>query len=110
MSKLANRSIDGKRRKRAKKLASLVEARARADRIDDTLAAVREAYPMSREQRATWLHTELETGRALLRLAADHVLLSDIAALTGIPAAECRRLMKAARVSDAPHLTDSARY
>jgi hypothetical protein len=89
---------------------TLVESHKLKVRVDEGLSRIRDAYPRSLEARATWLGLELSVGRDMLQLAADRLLLRDIAARTGLPPAECRRLMRHARVSSAHQVTEGDRY
>lgn len=110
MSSRTVRIAQERRRGHQARLDRALEVQARAARVEEALQTISAAYPRSRESRAVWLENELEIGRALVQLAADQLLLHELAAGTGLPAAECRRLMKAARASDATHVTGSARY
>jgi hypothetical protein len=100
----------GKQRAREARVERLLEQQAHQDRVDEALRVIGAAYPQSREARAVWLDLELTVGHALLQLVADQILLRDMAARTGLPAGECRRLMKAARASLAPQVTEGDRY
>jgi len=88
----------------------LLELQAQRDRVDEALNVIGDAYPQSREARAVWLELERTVGQAMLQLTADRVLLQDIAARTGLPAGECRRLTRQARASLASQVTEVDRY
>jgi hypothetical protein len=88
----------------------LVEQRAHEDRVAEAFNQIGEAYPRSREARAVWLLLEQAVGEALLQLTAERLLLSEMAARTGLPAGECRRLMRVARASFATQVTEADRY
>lgn len=100
----------GKERAREARLQRLLERQHLDDRTDDALSRIGDAYPKLREARAAWLQLELTVGQALLQLAADRVLVSEMAARTGLPIAECRRLIRAARASGATPRTEDGRY
>jgi hypothetical protein len=100
----------GRQRAREARLNKMVRRQQLEVRVDEALSRIGDAYPQSREGRATWLELEAAVGRAMLQLAADRILLRDIAARTGLPAGECRRLMRLARVSAAPQVSEDGRY
>ena len=100
----------GKERAREARVQRLLERRHLDDRIDQALSLISDAYPRSREARAAWLRLELTVGRALVQLAADRVPVSEMAARTGLPLGECRRLLRAARASDATGVPQGDRY
>jgi ABC-type hemin transport system substrate-binding protein len=100
----------GRQRLREARVQRLLEQQAHRDRVEEALNAIGDAYPQSREARAVWLHLEQTVGQAMLRLAAERILLSEMAARTGLPAGECRRLMRVARASCAPDVTEGDRY
>ena len=100
----------GRERAREARVKRLLERHSLNNRVDDALSLVSDAYPKSREARAAWLQLELTVGRALVQLAADRVLVSEMAARTGLPVGECRRLIRVARASDATPRTEDGRY
>ncbi len=100
----------GRERAREARVKRLLERQSLDDRVEDALNLISDAYPKWREARAAWLQLELTVGQALLQLAADRVLVSEMAARTGLPVGECRRLIRVARASDATPLTESDRY
>ncbi len=100
----------GKERAREARVQRLLERRQLDDRMDHALSLISDAYPRSREARAAWLELELTVGRALVLMAADRVLVSEMAARTGLPVGECRRLMRAARASGATGVPEGGRY
>ena len=100
----------GKQRAREARLKRLLERQQHDDRVDEALNQIGDAYPQSREARAVWLQLEQTVGQALLQLTADRVLVSEMAARTGLPAGECRRLMRVARASFATQVTEADRY
>ena len=100
----------GKERAREARLNRLLERRQLDDRIDHALSLISDTYPKSREARAAWLQLELTVGQALLQLAADRVLVSQMAVRTGLPVGECRRLIRVARASSASGVTEGGRY
>jgi len=100
----------GKERAREARFKRLLERQQLDDRIDDALSLISDAYPRSREARAIWLQLELTVGQALLQLAADRVLVSEMAARTGLRVGECRRLIRVARASDTTPRTEDGRY
>jgi hypothetical protein len=110
MGQRAARMALGKQRAREARAERLVQQQAHQDRVDEALRVIGAAYPQSREARAIWLELELTVGQALLQLIADRVLLRDMAARTGLPAGECRRLVRVARASLAPQVTEGGRY
>ena len=99
-----------KQRAREARVQRLLELQAQRDSVDEALDVIDDAYPQSREARAVWLQLEQTVGQAMLQLTADRVLLQDIAARTGLPAGECRRLMRQARASLASQVTEVDRY
>ena len=110
MGQRAARMALGKQRAREARVQRLVEQRAAEDRVAEALNQIGEAYPQSREARAVWLQLEKAAGQALLQLTAERLPLSEVAARTGLPAGECRRLMRAARASFATQVTEADRY
>lgn len=100
----------GQERAREARVKRLLERQSLDERVDDALSQVSDTYPKSREARAAWLELELAMGQALLQLAADQVLVSEMAARTGLPVGECRRLIRVARASDATPRTEDGRY
>ena len=104
------RAALGRQRAREARLQRLIEQQARDDRVAEALNQIGEAYPQSREARAVWLQLEQAVGEALLQLTAERLLLSEMAARTGLPAGECRRLMRVARASFATQVTEADRY
>jgi hypothetical protein len=100
----------GRQRAREAKLTKIIEGHNLEARVDEALSRISDAYPRSREARATWLELEAAVGRDMLLLAADRLLLREVAARTGLPPAECRRLMRHARVSAAPQPAEGGRY
>ena len=109
MGQRAERMALGKQRAREARVQRLVDRRAHEDRVAEALHQVGEAYPNSREARAVWLQLEQAVGQALLQLTAERLLLSEVAARTGLPAGECRRLMRVARASFATEETENDR-
>ena len=100
----------GRQRARAARMQRLIERQAHDDRVAEALNQIGEAYPQSREARAVWLQLEQAVGAALLQLTAERLLLREMAARTGLPAGECRRLMRVARASFATQLTEADPY
>lgn len=100
----------GRERAREARVKRLLERQSLDDRVDDALSLISDAYPKSREARAAWLQLELTVGQAMVQLAADRVLVSEMAARTGLPVGECRRLIRVARASDATPPTKDGRY
>ena len=110
MGRRTTRMMLARQRAREARVNKMVERHKLDVRVDEALSRIGDAYPQSREARASWLELEAAVGRDLLQLAADRLLLRDIAARTGLPAGECRRLMRHARVSAAPRVTEGDRY
>ena len=104
------RMAQGRERAREARVQRLEERHQLDDRIDVALSLISDAYPRSREARAAWLQLELTVGRALEQLVADRVLLSEVAARTGVPVGECRRLIRVARASRASGVPQGGRY
>ena len=100
----------GRQRAREARVQRLLEQQAHEDRVDEALNQIGEAYPQSREARAVWLQLEQAVGQALLQLTADRLPPEEMAARTGLPAGECRRLMRVARASFATQVTEADRY
>ena len=110
MGQRTARAALGRQRAREARLQRLIEQQAHDDRVVEALNQIREAYPQSREARAVWLQLEQAVGEALLQLTAERLLLSEMAARTGLPAGECRRLMRVARASFATQVIEADRY
>ena len=104
------RAALSRQRAREARLQRLIEQQARDDRVAKALNQIGEAYPQSREARAVGLQLEQAAGQALLQLTAERLPLSEVAARTGLPAGECRRLMRVARASFATQVTEAGRY
>lgn len=104
------RAALARQRVRETRIQRLIERQAHDDRIAEALRQIDEAYPQSREARAVWLQLEQAVGAAMVQLAAERLLLSEVAARTGLPAGECRRLMKVARASLATQATETDPY
>ncbi len=110
MGHRTTRMAQGREGAREARFKRLREQQQLNDRIDDALSLIGDAYPKSREARAAWLQLELAVGQALVQLAADRVLVSEMAARTGLPVGECRRLIRVARASSASGVPEGGRY
>ena len=104
------RAALGRQRAREARVQRMIDEQAHDDRVADALNQIGEAYPQSREARAVWLQLEQAVGAAMLQLTAERLLLSQMAARTGLPAGECRRLMKVARASSGTQAAEADRY